>query len=67
VQVHTLEPARFAWLEALGHAGAEVLEAVARARAIAGSAADGLGADLLTWLPIAIQAGLVIPADTGTA
>jgi hypothetical protein len=63
VQVHTLEPARFAWLEALGHGGADVLEAVAQAREIAGDAADGLGADLLTWLPIAVQAGLVTQAD----
>jgi hypothetical protein len=63
VRVHTLEPARFAWLETLGYAGADVLEAVAHAREIAGDAADGLGADLLTWLPIAVQAGLVTQAD----
>jgi hypothetical protein len=64
VELHTLEPARFAWLDALGHAGAQVLEAVARAREAAGDAADGLGADLITWLPIAVQAGLVTPAET---
>jgi hypothetical protein len=65
VEVHTLDPARFAWLEALGYTGAEVLEAVARARETAGDAADGLGADLITWLPIAVQAGLVTQADVG--
>lgn len=67
VEVRTLAPARFAWLKALGHAGADVLEAVARARETVGEAADGLGADLMNWLPIAVQAGLVMQTVAGAA
>jgi len=63
VQVHTLEPARLAWLEALGDAGADAVDALARAWESAGSAADRLSADLLTWLPVAVQAGLLTKAE----
>lgn len=58
VRLHTLGPGRFAWLEALGHGGAPALPAVAKAAQ--GEAPGKLLADLTLWLPLAIQAGLVI-------
>jgi hypothetical protein len=65
VQVHALSPARFAWLEALGHDGADAMLALAHVRAAVGTAADGLVADVMTWLPIAIDAGLLVTTDAG--
>ena len=57
VRLHTLDPGRFAWLEALGHDGASAQGAAATA-----APAEDRGrllADLILWLPMAIQAGLV--------
>lgn len=58
VRLHTLGPGRFAWLEALGHEGNSALAAVAAAAR--GDEPGRLMADLVLWLPLAIQAGLVI-------
>jgi len=58
VRFHTLGPGRFAWLEALGHDGASALEAAATAAR--GEDPGRLLADLILWLPLAIQAGLVV-------
>jgi hypothetical protein len=56
VRVHTLEPARFAWLQAIGPQGADGWAAAARV-------APAAIADLLAWLPLAAAAGLVVPAQ----
>ena len=58
VRLHTLGPGRFAWLQALGHDGGPALAAVATAAR--GEEPGRLMADLVLWLPLAIQAGLVI-------
>jgi hypothetical protein len=58
VRLHTLGPGRFAWLEALGYEGGSALAAVAGAAK--GEEPGKLLADLTLWLPLAIQAGLVI-------
>ncbi|MDO9336740.1 MAG: DNA-binding domain-containing protein [Caulobacter sp.] len=57
VRLHTLGPGRFAWLQALGPHGGS-----AQAAAAAADADDParLLADLILWLPMAIQAGLVV-------
>lgn len=58
VRLHTLGPGRFAWLRALGRDGAS-----AQAAAVAAARGEDPGrllADLTLWLPMAIQAGLVI-------
>lgn len=58
VRLHVPGPDRFAWLEALGHDGAPAqTAAVQTAR---GQEPGSLLADLTLWLPMAIQAGLVI-------
>ncbi|MDB5472392.1 MAG: hypothetical protein JWR84_3952 [Caulobacter sp.] len=58
VRLHTLGPGRFAWLQALGHDGASAQAAAATAAR--GEDPGRLLADLILWLPLAIQAGLVI-------
>ncbi|WGM37120.1 DNA-binding domain-containing protein [Caulobacter sp. NIBR1757] len=58
ISLHTLSPGRFAWLRALGHDGAPALAAAATAAE--GEDPGALLADLVLWLPMAIQAGLVI-------
>jgi hypothetical protein len=54
VHVHALDEARFAWLEALGVAAADLATALASAPEAA--------ADILAWLPMAAKAGLVTAA-----
>lgn len=58
VRLHTLGPGRFAWLEALGHDGAPAQAAAARASQ--GQDPGRVLADLILWLPMAAQAGLVV-------
>jgi hypothetical protein len=58
VRLHTLGPGRFAWLQALGRDGGSALAAVATASR--GEDSGPLLADLVLWLPLAIQAGLVV-------
>lgn len=58
VRLHGLSPGRFAWLEALGPGGAPAQAAAARAAQ--GQDSGGLLADLILWLPMAAQAGLVV-------
>jgi hypothetical protein len=62
VALHSLTPGRFAWLEALGPEGAEGLAASARAAAETGLDAGGLLAELILWLPVAVESGMVVTA-----
>lgn len=62
VRAHELDPPRFAWLAALSHDGADVLEALVTAGHASRQATDALFADLIGWLPLAIQDGLVTRA-----
>jgi hypothetical protein len=59
VAVHALEPARYAFLEALGSDGADVHAAAAQAARTVGRPAGALLADLALWLPGAAARGLV--------
>ncbi|MFN3387691.1 MAG: putative DNA-binding domain-containing protein [Allosphingosinicella sp.] len=62
VRVHRLDAWRFAFLEALGPAGAEVQAAAAAAAAQSGRGTRALLADLAAWLPAAGAAGLAARA-----
>ncbi len=59
VAVHALEPARYAFLEALGADGDEVQAAAAQAARNVGRPTGALIAELALWLPAAAAAGLV--------
>lgn len=62
VGIYALAPWRFAWLEALGHGGADVHEAAASATIRSGPDAGPMLAELALWLPQAAQLGLVTQA-----
>ena len=59
VRVHVLEQSRFAWLQAVGHQGADMRDAVAMTARMSDRDAGAIMADLSTWLPDAVVAGLV--------
>lgn len=58
VSLLKLSPGHYAWLAAVGHEGASALEAAGRATSAA--EAGDLLADLILWMPLAVQAGLII-------
>jgi len=60
VRLHDLTPGRHAWLEALGHEGAEAAGAARAAAARTGAPEAMLLADLMLWAPLAIEAGLIV-------
>ena len=62
VRLHALEPAGYAFLQALGSEGEEVHAAAAAATAGAKAGAGSLLAWLALWLPSAAEAGLVTAA-----
>ena len=59
IATRVVEPARFAFLEALGEGGADVQEAAAHAASRSGSDTGAMLADLALWLPLAGGEGLV--------
>jgi len=60
VAVCRLTPPRFAWLQALGEAGADVHAAAAQAARDSGAETGSVIADLALWLPLAVDQGLVV-------
>jgi hypothetical protein len=62
VRLHRLEPWSFAFLIMLGDEGIGVRELIAGVAGELGRAQDEIGARLLTWLPFALDAGLVAVA-----
>jgi hypothetical protein len=62
VRTHVLQPWQYAFLEACGARGLPLQEASDAARQASGRDAADAWADLLVWMPAALDAGLVTMA-----
>jgi len=60
VRAHRLDPWAFAWLSALEGNGGDVQAAIQVASRVSGRDGGAIVADLLLWLPLAVQNGFIV-------